>query len=261
MDMIHHFPFQGITLNSIIKDPSVGAQRQMNTRRSHGFIIKLTGETVYHTQEGVFHLRAGEILYVACGSSYTIRQIHPGFSCVVNFNLPVSPEYCAKKFLLPRTIDADKFSKKLYLYWQKSDIYQALSNLYLLLSCAIDASQADNRTYFATQHILDPVMKYLSEHVTDPNFQLNAVYSISGVSEVYLRRIFKARYGQSLTEYVTAERIRQAKLLLIQDKDAPISSVAKQVGFLDPLYFSRIFKKSTGTSPSEYRLFQTEEFF
>lgn len=261
MDMIYHFPFQGITINSIIKDPSVGAQRQMDTRRSHGFIIKLTGETAYHTQDGVFHIRAGEILYVACGSSYTIQQIHPGFSCVVNFDLPVPPEYGVKKFLLPRTIDADKFSKKLYLYWQKADIYQALSNLYLLLSCAIDASQIDNRTYFATQHILDPVMKYLTEHVSDPDFQLNAVYPIAGVSEVYLRRIFKARYGLSLSEYVTAERIRQAKILLIRDQDAPISSVAKQVGFLDPLYFSRIFKKSTGTSPSEYRQLQNKDLF
>ena len=71
-----------------------------------------------------------------------------------------------------------------------------------------------------------------------------------GYSAFYLRSVFKESFQVSPNEYLLKVRMERACLLLrqgVQAKDA-----ANEVGFSDPLYFSKVFKKFTGCSPSEY---------
>ena len=72
------------------------------------------------------------------------------------------------------------------------------------------------------------------------------------VNSSYLSGLFKKETGTSLTEYVTARRILRAEDLLITSQ-LPIKTIAEQVGIPDVHYFSRIFKRKTGQTPSRYR--------
>ncbi|WP_017756042.1 helix-turn-helix transcriptional regulator [Calidifontibacillus oryziterrae] len=72
------------------------------------------------------------------------------------------------------------------------------------------------------------------------------------LSHTYFSRLFKKELGVSFVEYVTNIRIKRAKWLLANTNDT-IESIAAQVGFNTPNYFSSIFKKHVGQSPSEYR--------
>jgi signal transduction histidine kinase/AraC-like DNA-binding protein len=74
-----------------------------------------------------------------------------------------------------------------------------------------------------------------------------------GVSERYLSQLFTAELGLSPWEYLMRYRIRQARQLLLTS-DLPIASIASQVGFDDPAYFSRIFRKEVGCTPRAYRM-------
>jgi AraC-like DNA-binding protein len=73
-----------------------------------------------------------------------------------------------------------------------------------------------------------------------------------GVSEGYLGRIFQQELGLSPMEYLNRYRIKEAKVLLNQTS-ASITDIAAQVGFDDPAYFSRAFRKQVGFSPRAYR--------
>ena len=73
-----------------------------------------------------------------------------------------------------------------------------------------------------------------------------------GVTESYLSKIFHDEIGISPWEYLTRIRVNQAKSLL-RDTDAPVAWVASKVGFEDPAYFSRVFRKLTGVSPQTWR--------
>jgi len=73
-----------------------------------------------------------------------------------------------------------------------------------------------------------------------------------GVSPSYLRHAFKNQTGQSLQSYLRSLKLKAAQLLL-QETDFPIALVARILGFHDPLYFSRWFRKATGFSPSDFR--------
>lgn len=65
-------------------------------------------------------------------------------------------------------------------------------------------------------------------------------------------RCFKDFTGSSPQAYLTDMRIEQAKDLL-SNTSFQIAEIAELVGYSDPLYFSRIFKKKTGYSPNEYK--------
>jgi len=82
-----------------------------------------------------------------------------------------------------------------------------------------------------------------------------------GVSEIaeqmkfsssYLSTIFKNETGYSINEYLTAYRLQVAKKLL-RDSELKIYEIAEEIGIPDMYYFSNVFKKNIGVSPSEYR--------
>ncbi|MDO4261242.1 MAG: AraC family transcriptional regulator [Eubacteriales bacterium] len=73
-----------------------------------------------------------------------------------------------------------------------------------------------------------------------------------GLSSGYLCRIFKEETGVSINAYINNLRMTRAGELLM-DKNSYIKEVAVSVGFEDQLYFSRLFKRYYGVTPSEYR--------
>ena len=70
--------------------------------------------------------------------------------------------------------------------------------------------------------------------------------------ESTVSHLFKSNTGMSAKEYITDLRIKQAKKLLTAT-DLPIVTVAELCGFTNANYFPTVFRKHTGTSPSEYR--------
>jgi signal transduction histidine kinase/AraC-like DNA-binding protein/ABC-type sugar transport system substrate-binding protein len=73
-----------------------------------------------------------------------------------------------------------------------------------------------------------------------------------GVSENYLTQIFRQELGLSPLECLNRLRIQKARELL-RFTSEPVSAIAEQVGFDDPAYFSRVFRKISGCSPQKYR--------
>lgn len=245
------YPFQGIMPVSILKDMSKVGSRQMECRRTHGFIIKLRGSTEYCCGKDSWLLSAGQVLYVSQGASYFIREVEPGYSYVVNFSCAAHPEAPVQKLRFPQGFDITPLAEKIYSSWQKRDgAYGALSNLYALLAKTVFAEE----TYVSNREkrLLRPVLDYLQAHLCDPELPIGELSALAGVSEVYLRRLFKKQLDASPAAYVTRQRMVLAKKLL-ENEDVSIAEISLQTGYRDPLYFSRLFKKQTGLSPSEYR--------
>lgn len=93
--------------------------------------------------------------------------------------------------------------------------------------------------------------KYVNAHYMDeiPPQKLAEIFHIN-VS--YLSQLFKKESGITYTEYLTNLRIKQACRLL-GTTDTKIVDIAEMVGFHDYFYFTRVFKKVMGMSPTEYR--------
>ncbi len=99
--------------------------------------------------------------------------------------------------------------------------------------------------------IVDKIIQYIDENY---NLQLT-VEDLStkfSLSEFYFSRLFKEYKDVSFVDYLTEVRIKKA-IEIMQNDNISIKEVSYMVGYNDPNYFSRVFKKVTGLSPSEYR--------
>ena len=92
---------------------------------------------------------------------------------------------------------------------------------------------------------------YLNEHYAEPELNLNGLCSYLGISASHFSSLFKEYTGMTFMEKLTAIRIEKAKELLT-DTTLRNYEIAERVGYLDPHYFSIVFKKATGQSPSDY---------
>ena len=71
-------------------------------------------------------------------------------------------------------------------------------------------------------------------------------------SKSYLSKIFLKNYGLTMVDYITDLKIKEAKKLIRENRNN-ISQVSDLLRFSTPFYFSRVFKKVTGMSPSQYK--------
>ncbi|MCC8065846.1 MAG: AraC family transcriptional regulator, partial [Clostridiales bacterium] len=95
------------------------------------------------------------------------------------------------------------------------------------------------------------VLTYISTDI-DADLSLKSFSELLSVNASYLSTLFKKEVGVSLTEYVNRSRIRHAQGLLLST-DLPLKTIAQQCGIPDIYYFSRLFKRITGTTPKAYR--------
>lgn len=93
--------------------------------------------------------------------------------------------------------------------------------------------------------------QYIHAHYHE-NISLKGVASLLYLNVSYFSVSFKNITGKNFSEYLTAVRMDQAKLLL-QDKTLKINQVARMVGYEDCSYFGKAFRKYTGLIPSEYQ--------
>jgi AraC-like DNA-binding protein len=94
-------------------------------------------------------------------------------------------------------------------------------------------------------------VSYMMEHY-NLALSIKELSKIANTSEPNFYATFKKHYGVSPISYLNHYRLSLAESMLLDGNDS-ISEIAYQVGITDPLYFSRLFKKTFGLSPKEYK--------
>ena len=107
------------------------------------------------------------------------------------------------------------------------------------------------RTGSPTQQLVHKALAYLQEHYAAPLSRQQLAAHI-GVHENYLTDCFHREMGITPIAYLTRYRITQARVLLDAGQRS-ITEVALAVGFADGAYFSRVFQREVGVSPSAYQ--------
>jgi len=92
---------------------------------------------------------------------------------------------------------------------------------------------------------------YIQQHLAEP-IRLSHLARAASMSGSQLGRLFHRLFRTSPIEYVIAQRVGRASVLLTET-NLSVKQVGLAVGYADPYYFSRIFKNSTGLAPRAYR--------
>lgn len=95
------------------------------------------------------------------------------------------------------------------------------------------------------------IIQVIMEEYSNHNLSISYICESIKVSRAKACQIFKSETKKTINEYLNEYRISQAKLYLKQD--ISLEKVAKKVGYSDSNYFSKIFRKITGMTPTSYR--------
>lgn len=98
-------------------------------------------------------------------------------------------------------------------------------------------------------HIVTDVKKYINEHL-DRRLSLNETAAVFGISPNYLSQLFGKYNDMGFSEYINTCKVKEARRLL--DEGLKVYEVADMLGFESSFYFSKVFKKLEGVSPTEY---------
>lgn len=125
--------------------------------------------------------------------------------------------------------------------------------LYNLFIHQMALLESDVRSYLATlgSGVVADALKYMEAHYNE-TMSMDDVAKFVNVSYHYFSKLFKQQTGMSFTDYLTDIRIEKSKEMLLKTQRS-VKDISLEIGYNDPNYYSKIFKKLTGLTPSEFR--------
>lgn len=140
-----------------------------------------------------------------------------------------------------------EFSEEMKRFHSLEELGEWLGGICHKLRNAIRKERTDT-----TRLLTDKALAFVAEHYMESELSIDKVCSHLGVSATYFYSLFKKEMGMSFVAYLTRVRMEQA-IRLLDTTDEKSYVIAGMVGYEEPNYFSYVFKKQYGISPSRYR--------
>lgn len=237
-------------------------------RNNYHLHVIISGKGTLMTEGREYHLHADQVFLLKPGKEvvYKADEEDPWRYCWISFNGRIAQRYMdAAGFVdqvsaLECTVDSQIFLSltRQLLDCSEIAVYNDLRRLGLMLefiSCMIEASSKSRSPVTRhSEYSPDVYVEYALDMIHD-NYDKVRVEDIAryiGINRSYLANIFKKKTGMSPQQYLMQFKLKKARELLM-DTDSPIQNIAMQVGYDNPLTFSKIFKNYYGESPRTYR--------
>ena len=128
---------------------------------------------------------------------------------------------------------------------------EAMSGVWDILFEAAAREANKDRRQRDNGELMGEIITYIREHYAQP-LSVQSVCAAFGVSPTYLSRLFRHESSTTFSELLTECRIEQAKALMLAHGDSKLKDIAQCVGYEDPSYFIKVFKKQTGMTPTQF---------
>lgn len=240
---------------------------------SYLFFMVLSGSGTLEYQGENYRLAENDCVFIDCTKPYSHNTSDDLWQIAwIHFNGPTMPGIYAKyqdrgglPVFRPRQGNSTETFhlslKNLYETANSSDYIRDMKindGLAKILSLIMAESwQPDIQRKNTKKQDIIQIRSYLDEHFTE-SISLDTLADMIYINKYYLVKAFKQQFGLTISQYIQQKRITHAKHLL-RFTNRSIESVGAECGMEQPHYFSRIFKKVEGISPSQYReMWQTK---
>ena len=224
-----------------------------------GFIFPLSGCAEYHFNDTPYLIKTGTVIHGLAGSTMRKRVVGDQnweFISVLYETYNEPPAMKLKKSHFSLTVGQNpqllSMLHELYAASNRPGGFPAfhVETLFRRILEEIFIG-ARNQTKHGAQELFESVSDYIHTHYMDV-ISVSSLAQQNGVNENRLFYVFQKFAGMGPGDYLRTYRLNRARDLLVTSS-TPIGEIAAQVGYPDALYFSRIFKKHFGVSPSRFR--------
>lgn len=190
-------------------------------------------------------IRTSHIPFILLTAKHAVESMIEGYETGAD-------EYITKPFrmdiLVLRTRKLMEFQKKIH-----QEINVQLSN-----NQPIEVKPRDIKIRSLDEKLIERAVNIIEEKMSDPDFTVEELSKMLGMSRVYLYKKILALTGKTPIEMIRVMRLKRASQLLGRSQ-LSVSEIAYQVGFNNPKYFTKYFKEEYNMLPSEYiRRYQEE---
>ncbi|MFB9329150.1 response regulator [Paenibacillus aurantiacus] len=129
-----------------------------------------------------------------------------------------------------------------------NSVYQGTVAESKLLDAEETLGEGEERDHYAVEEL-----KRILNAEYNKNFELEQLAKAVGMSASYISRLFRGKTGLTLTDYVIGLRMEKAKQFLTDHPHLRNYEISQLVGYYDPVYFNKLFKRTFGMTPKEYK--------
>ncbi len=209
------------------------------------------GDGKFYFRDQTLTYSSGDIVIVppftphSTDSATGFTNIHINMvETVLNFNQPIVISDDADRSLF------SAFSGAYFHFYENSDFRHTLLSEYGNLIAALVFA---NQKTIPLSHVVQQIGNDIMRNYTDCNYALDDHLRSYPYSYDYLRKLFQKEVGVTPQQYLNDKRLQTAaNMLSSKYNNSNISEIAHLCGFRESLYFSRMFKKKYGVSPSQY---------
>ena len=264
----------------IFRSHALARKSFFRSHRHSAFEISLIlcGKGKYHTEKRTFDIESGDIFIYHTNEPHCITDIY-GTEEMEILNIHFEPRYLWTfsgdmkylQIIFRRSMRADNRLpcdsalnseiRALMLDAECEDRTQAVGyerlvrddilKILILLTRSENATVPEAHPDSEKLSKINESMNYICHHFTE-SMTLCQLASIAGLSRTYYCSVFKALNGITPWDYINIKRVEHS-MKLLQESDETVLDIALQSGFNNTANFNRIFKKTTGLTPGEYR--------
>ena len=223
-----------------------GDTSAIRERFAYGLSFTSGGKIVYRKDGVCVTEDSAHAVLLPMGETYSLRCTAEGHFPLINFKTvePLGCDIIALPFSR-YSVFSERFHCLREAFFAYGSTARAMSILYDILdelSCE-ESKREPHAARLCAEHIM--------AHFHDPSLSIEALAEVAGVSDAYLRRVFKDAYGTPPKVFLQGVRIKRAKELLSLGFPT-VGEVAAKCGFASIYHFCRAFKSETGLRPKEY---------
>lgn len=235
-------------------DKNNGERVLHKNRRSYGLAYHIDGERRYTFEDhGILFTKPGSLIFLPKNSTYLMESIEPGTCFAINFELMEDVDFLPFSISIRNGTEILENFKKANAVWQsKKAGYEMKCRSYLYNIIYLIQNEHNSYANAKQRAIIAPALEYIEKNYhLQTGITVRDLSECCGVSETYLRRLFRSCLGVSPVQYVNRMRLTRAGELL-SSGFYTVSEVMTMSGYNDDAYFSRNFKKRFGVPPREY---------
>ena len=218
-------------------------------------VIKRRGSSRYTCSKKSFLADSNSVLFIPKGAEYSLEVEKEGECTIIEFDICNEALPPMESYFCDNESDIIKTARNIEHYWKlQGPAYHSkcLSEMYSLIT-QISAADAYTYSLAGKYHLIHRSVKYIETNFARQDLYTPALAEMSGIGETYYRSIFISVFNMPPARYIQLYRIEKAKQLLINSSGS-VEEIAVAAGFANSSYFCKVFKSSTGLTPSEFAL-------
>lgn len=137
-------------------------------------------------------------------------------------------------------------------FWQELSRMETLHDITLYFHSLADSYSYATGTTITAGVAIQDIIEYIKKNYNDQNLSIKKIAEYSHYDYYYLCSLFKKNVKTTLNDFIAKIRVEKA-IGFLKDRHIRLHDITGMVGYSDPSYFTKLFKKHVGSTPSEFR--------